>query len=319
MNDVELLRIIADDYDQAQRGRVAKGEQIRAIIQGRDQQEGGGYLKILGFEDQLKKDDPEKVHKSAADFLLDAVLRDETNEPHPYLARAFRTSWDMERQAFKEMSVTLETHPVWPWMNAVRGVGPTIGAKLLARLDIDLAHNASSFWAYCGLTTVPGQRWECGTCGYVGIHPEDYEVTGKHKGCKALAEKTHGANDGIRAALPRAKKGEKRGYDAFAKKTCFLLASSWLKAGPKSFYNRVYREKVGYYERERAGWEKGRRHFSAMRVAEKLFLSHLYEAWCDAIGKEPGECYAQKYLMHDGIISANEVLEWEEAQKAAAA
>lgn len=314
--ETNLLRIIADDYDQAQRVRVGKGEQIRAIAQGRDQQEAGLYLSKLGFRDVIRR---EKVHESAADLLLKAILKGRMDEPNAYLANAYRAAHAMERAAYNRMSEELELHPAWPWMGQVRGVGPTLGAKLLSRLDLDKADNPSSFWLYCGLATVPGQRWQCETCGYVGIYPATYNVTGKHKGCRELAVKTHGPEDGIRAALPHAERGEKRTYDAFAKKTLYLLASSWLKAGPKSFYNQVYRDKVEYYDRERLGWEKGRKHYSALRVAEKLFLSHLYEAWCLAVGKEPKPCYAEKELGHDGIISAVEVLEWEKQAKEKAA
>lgn len=321
-DDIEMLRIIADDYDQAQRVRVAKGEQIRAIVQGREQQD-PTYLEAMGYTD--------------ADALLADILRGSAPpEPSPYLAGAYAASHAMERAAFGRMGELLETHPAWPWMGAVRGVGPTLGAKLLARLDLDKAHNASSFWSYCGLGTVPGQRWHCEACGWTGVFPAAYDVTGKHKGCKAKAARTHtnpgdpalveaggAADDGaryanIRAAQPRSERGQKRSYDAYAKKVMYLLATSWLKAGSASFYNRVYRDKVAYYERERPGWEKGRRHYSALRVAEKLFLSHLYEVWCEAVGREPGECYAAAQLDHEGIVTPAEVLQWEaEAKKAA--
>jgi len=227
--DFSLLRVIVDDYDAAQRTRIAKGEQIRAIAQGRDQQD-PGYLASLGFVDE---EEDGEVLKSAADFLLEAILRNETDEPSPSLAWAFRQQHASERMAFSKMDENLEPHPAWGWMSAVRGVGPTLGAKLLSRLDITKAHNASSFWSYCGLTTVPGQEWHCEKCGWVAIFPEGYNVTGSHKGCKSLAVKRRGFVDGIRAAQPKAEKGQKRDYDAFAKKTLYLLASSWLKAGSK--------------------------------------------------------------------------------------
>lgn len=314
METTNILRIVADDYDQNQRARIVKGEQIRAVAQGRDQAEDFAYLGGLGYR-PVKRG--EKEIKSAADVLLEAVLGGHTDEPNEYLASAYRRSYEAERDAFSRMDGLLEEHPAWAWMGQVRGVGPTLGAKLLARLDIERASNASSFWCYCGLATVPGQRWECSSCGYVGIHPAEHEVTGKHARCKHKAKKTHGPDDGIRAAQPRAASGEKRSYDAFAKKTLFLIASSFLKSGERSYYAGIYRRKVAYYERERIGWEKGRRHYSALRVVEKLFLSHLYEAWCGATDRDPGECYAAKHLDHDGIVTPAEVLSWEVAAKAA--
>lgn len=308
-----ILRIIADDYDQAQRVRVAKGEQIRAIAQGRDHNEGGQYLAGLGFAPVIR-DGKETV--SAADLLLKAILRNDTDEPSLYLASSYRAAYRSERQAFDEMDNVLESYPVWTeWMSHVRGVGPTLGAKLLSRLDLDRADNPSSFWCYAGLGTVPGQMWRCEACGYVGIHPATHEVTGKHKGCKTLAVKVAGPDDGVRAAQPKGERGQKRSYDASVKKTMYLLASSWLKSGKKSFYNDVYRKKVAYYDRERPGWEKGRKHYGALRTAEKLFLSHLYEAWCNAVGRVPKMSYSEGVMGHQDIVRASEVLEWEKRAK----
>jgi hypothetical protein len=307
----DLLRIIADDYSQAQNVRVGKGEQIRAIVQGRDQQD-PGYLAGLGFAPVMRG---EREVTTAADLLLKAILKGTTDEPHHYLAGAYRAAWSSERAAFSVMEEALADHPAWPWMSQVRGVGPTLGAKLLSRLDLDRADNPSSFWCYCGLATVPGQQWSCSACGYVGIFPATHTITGKHKGCRQLAALSAGPDSGVRAAQPRAEKGQKRGYDAFAKKTMYLLASSWLKAGQASFYNDLYRRKVSFYERERVGWEKGRRHYSALRAAEKVFLSHLYEAWCLAVGRVPKLSYAEGVRGHE-VVRASEVLEWEQRMKA---
>lgn len=347
MTEVLNLRILADDYEQAQRRRVARGEQIRAIVQGHDQQEGGVYLSGLGFLPVVRPpktpdDEPVEV-KSAADLLLEAIKRGDTDEPSSYLARTYRQDWERERLAFSEMGGVLESHPAWEWMRQIRGVGPTLGAKLLSRLDLDLANNSSSFMAYCGLGTVPGQRWECGECGWVGIFPKTHKVTGKHKGktkeegktCKTLAVCTHVNPEGvhrndmsdedqspfegilfadIRAAQPRAEKGQKRSYDAFAKKTMYLLAVSFLKAGPRSYYGKVYREKRAFYETQRPGWDDARSHFAALRTAEKVFLSNLYEAWCKAEGRTPVDPYVKTELGHE-VVTAEEVLEWEAAKR----
>lgn len=310
----DLLRIVADDYERAQKARIAKGEQIRAIAQGRDEREGGKYLERLGY---LPVSRNGKEVETAADALLNAILKAETDEPMPYMASSYRLAHRAERLAFSAMKPALESHPAWEWMGAVRGVGPTLAAKLLARLDIDKARNGSSFHAYCGLATVPGQRWKCSACGWVGIFPATYAVTGKHKSCKTLAAKVSDHEDGVRAAQPKSAAGEKATYDRYAKKVCYLLGSQFLKAGEASFYATEYRRKRAFYDAERPGWEDGRKHYSALRAAEKLFLSHLYEAWCIAIGREPVAPYPEM-MGHQDIISAAEVLDWEEAKKQAA-
>lgn len=292
MKNAEMLRIVADDYDQAQRVRVAKGEQIRSIVRGVD-------LTLIApdYED--------------ADQLLEAIKRGDVDQPHPYLAWSYRRSWEQERRAFEEMMGLVTEHPAWPWLDAVKGIGPTLACKLLARLDIDKASSASSFSSYCGLGTVPGKMYRCAECGRTDVYPEAFNVTGKHKGCKELSVMVKGPEDGIRAAQPRTERGEKRSYDAYAKKTMYLIAGQFIKLPGKSWYEGEYRRKRNYYERERAGWEKGRKHYAGLRHIEKLFLSHLYEVWCDAVGIEPKRPYAEAELGHDGIVGPWDVIEWE--------
>lgn len=292
MNNVEMLRIVADDYDQAQRVRVAKGEQIRSIVRGVDL-----AATEPGFDD--------------ADALLDAIKRGEADLPHPYLSWAYRRSWEQERRAYDEMIGLVSEHPAWPWLDKVKGIGPTLACKILARLDIERASSASSFSCYCGLGTVPGKMYRCETCGRTDIYPEGFDVTGKHKGCKTISVQVAGPEDGIRAAQPRAGRGQTRSYDAYAKKVMYLIAGQFIKLPGKSWYEDQYRAKRNYYERERPGWEKGRKHYSALRHIEKLFLSHLYEVWCEAIGRDAAPPYAQAHLAHDGIVSPWEVIEWE--------
>ncbi len=321
MNNIEMLRIIADDYEQAQRVRVGKGEQIRSIVRGVD-------LSVWdpGYKDSDEGEDTEdKAHRRAVDALLEAIKRSESDEPHPYLSWAYRTSWNQERRAFDEMMETVPEHPAWPWLDVLKGVGPTLACKLLARLDIEKATSASSFACYCGLGTVPGKQYRCDECGRTDIYPESYNVTGNHtkpgstRKCKGISVQTAGPEDGVRAAQPKGERGESRSYDAYAKKIMYLIAGQFVKQPGRSWYEHEYRSKRNYYERERPGWEKGRKHFSALRHIEKLFLSHLYETWCEAIGQTPARPYAEKHLGHDGIVGAWDVIEWEKraAEKAA--
>lgn len=323
----QLLRIVADDYRQSQKTRVAKGEQLRSIMQGRDQSdptpeiEQLQKMERLGLLDlllgELREPGEELKLNAVVDEWLKAVRTGVLDAPSRYLAESYRRAFKAERAAYDEMLPLLESHPAWEWMGQIRGIGPTLGAQLLARLDIRMARNASSFWKYCGLATVPGQRWHCEECGWTGIFPAGHKITGKHKGCKELAEQTHTAEDGIRAAQPKAEAGKPRDYDAEAKRLCYLLGTQWLKSGDKSFFAKEYRRKRKFYDAERAGWEDGRKHKSALRVTEKLFLSLLYHYWCEAIGEEPGLTYAEQELGHQGVVTPQEVLDWEAAAKAA--
>ena len=294
------LHFLADRYEQAQRVRIETGERIRAIYQGRDQE---------GAE--LAGEDAEKTD---VDGQLKLIMASVHDGPMPILGRTYRRHYEEEREMYVAMSGALENHPTWPWLEKVKGVGPTLACKLLARLDIEKADTPSAFWLYCGLATVPGALYHCETCGLDRTFPISYDVKGGHKklgsvaNCKGKLEKMD-YGDHIRAAMPRAGRGQKRPYDAYAKKVCYLLGCQWEKLGDRAPYASFYRKELARLDRERPGWAKGRKRFTAMRVTEKLFLSHLHEVWRVALGLERVEHYAASRLGHDGRIAPEEMIE----------
>ena len=113
------LRWIADAYDQAQRVRLQAGERIRAIVQGRDPRLGG----------EISAD---------SDELLRAIRNNNEDGPVPLLARTYRRHWEEEQELKTAMEVALETHPVWPWLSEIRGIGATLSARLLSRPGLGL-------------------------------------------------------------------------------------------------------------------------------------------------------------------------------------
>jgi len=70
----------------------------------------------------------------------------------------FKTLQKMEREVAKEMGGLLKEEVVWNrWLKHVHGVGPRLGAKLLAELDFSRAKNPSAFWQFAGLGTKGGK------------------------------------------------------------------------------------------------------------------------------------------------------------------
>jgi len=195
----------------------------------------------------------------------------------------------------------------------VKGIGPTLACKLLARLDVTLARTPSAFWLYCGLATVPGAAYRCEACGLERTWPVGYNVTGGHQAlgtarrCKGSLVKVREGDD-VRAAMPRAAGGQKRAYDAYAKKVLYLVGCQFEKLGRRAPYGRFYREALGRMEREHPGWAAGRRRFTALRIVEKLFLSHLWEVWRRAVGLPIVEHFASSRLGHDGRIAPEEMV-----------
>lgn len=307
------LRFLADNYEQAQSLRVETGERIRAVVQGRDNT-------FIAIGDIIAPEDEGDEHlwldgegvSRTADQVLTAIQNGHTPGPVPMLGRSHHRYWREERETYADMIRALHSHPAWSWLDRVRGIGPTLGCKLLARFDATKAQYASSFWAYAGLSTVPAEEYRCSTCSLVCAWPVGYNVTGKHKAlgstanCKGVLEKVRGPEDGVRASQPRSARGEKATYDAYAKKVMYLVATSFLKAGGP--YEEFYRRERAKAEVERPGWADGRKHYLALRKTQKLFLSHLWQVWREAIGLPTPDTWAMAHGGHDSKIEPSEMV-----------
>jgi hypothetical protein len=289
------LRPLADFYEQAQRVRVSTGERIRAVLQGRDE-----TWQMLGTVEDTGKTDDEGhkivewidqhgAHWGKPDRVLKAILAKATDGPVPVLGTTYRRQYGEEEIMRKNMARSLPHQPIWnKWLSHVRGIGPTLGCKLLARLDPNEADHASSFWAYCGLATVPGVKYRCLECRVEKAWPEGYKVSGKHQAlgtsrkCQGELLRIAGPEDGIRVAQPRGVRGEKATYDRNAKKLMYVVFTSFLKLkGPYEEFYRKEREKA---DRERPNWTEGRKYWLAVRKTQKLFLAHLWEVWRADLG-----------------------------------
>lgn len=300
----QLLRWLADSYEQSQRLRIEAGERIRAVVQGRDQ--GGQAM-----------DDVE------AEEVLEAIRTGNTLGPVPVLGRTYRRFWQEEKELLRDMETALVHHPVYPWLSRVKGIGPSLGSKILARFDARKAPYASSFWSYAGLATVPGEKYECPECGIVRAFPAGYNISGDHKAlgtgrnCKGDLVRIAGPEEGVRAAMPKnwtrkktdPETGETkkyRAYDAFAKKTMYLAALQWVRGGGK--YGDFYRREKEKIKEAHPNWAPGRQDHKARRKTEKLFLSHLWQVWREALDLPAPDPWAQA---HGGHAPEGKIGPWE--------
>jgi len=304
------LRWLADGYEQAQAKRVATGEQIRAVLQDRDET---WDVDDVWAEVRRNILDPENA--LTANDVLDDITRGMSLGPVPILGRTYQRFATEESELQRDMLAALHQHPTWPWLEKVKGIGGTLGCKLIARLDIREADTPSAFSAYCGLATIPGEKWRCPDCGKERTWPVGFNVTGKHTvldgggQCPTLMVKVAGPEDGIRAAMPRGftvlstnKKGEtkpRRPYDAYAKKLMYQIMTSFImgKKYPGKYYL-FYEAARAKLDIERPGWAPAGKHHTAMRKTEKLFLSHLWLVWRKAEGLPITEPYAHVVLGH---------------------
>lgn len=191
-----------------------------------------------------------------------------------------------EREAARAMQRSVAAHPAWPWMERVRGIGPTLAARLLARLRIDKAPTPSSFWSYCGLATVPGVRYTCATCGVVillGAHHTPLRSHRTSTGAPCTGHLQVDDESPARVAPRQPGRGQRRTFDTEARTVCHLIGVSFIRRGRA--YRAVYDVRRERLHAERPDWTPNHVHLAAMRVTEKLFLAHLWQVWAGALGR----------------------------------
>jgi hypothetical protein len=263
------LRWIATAFETAQAQRLRTGDEIRAAMKARGESgapSGNGVHEI--------------------DALLARVRAAGPSGPLSTLGETYRRQWGEERDLLRLMSDRIAQHPAWPWLARVRGIGPSLAARLLARLEIDRAPTPSSFWSYCGLATVAAEMYRCPTCGYELSLPAGRHVRAGHR-VLGTAQPCAGSLEPIgegarRVAQPRPTRGENAPYDREAKKLCYLIGISFVRQGDA--YRKYYHEQRARLDVAKPDWIPRRRHLTALRMTEKLFLAHLWLVWREQLG-----------------------------------
>ena len=282
------LRLLYELFEEAQRTRIAHGERLRAILQGRC---------WLG----PSSDDPD------ADALIKEVGRGGTAGAPRLLERAYARAVEDEASASIELRESIIDHPAWQWLSTVKGIGHLLAARLLSRLDVARASTPSAFWAYCGLATIPGVGYRCSQCGLEVAYPIGYQVRGPHHPPSATrlcpGELAPIPDASTRVAPRRSVIGGRAGFDARARESCYLVGVSMLRCGGD------YR---AHYDAERArlavcrcGWTARRCHLAALRKMEKTFLRDLWIAWRRAVNLPIVAPYfpAHNNLPHSGRVN----------------
>ncbi|MFI5257229.1 MAG: transposase [Gemmatimonadales bacterium] len=262
--DDDGLSYAVDGFTDAQTRRIRYGEQLRAVLQGRASR----WSAPVAVEDadtgrQLKE------------------IREHGGGPIPLLGSLYASAWRQEREMMKEMEKLIASHPAWDWLSGVKGVGPTLAARLLTRLDITRARSPAGFWAYCGLSTVPAELFVCPECGAQTMAEGHTRFKAGHPGpdgarCSG-SYIASGAAPGVRVAQPRPRHGERSRYDMEAKRICYLVGVSFVRCGGP--YREHYDERRRHLQAMHPAWAPKRIHMAAMRATVKRFLVHLWTAW----------------------------------------
>jgi len=276
LHETQDLRWTATAFESAQAQRLKTGEQIRKLI-------GNGRAPAAGGQMGIGNRNGETAQLEA---MLARIRSGGASGPAGALGDAYRRQWNEERDLLRLLTERIARHPAWPWLERVRGIGPSLSARLLARLEIERAPTPSSFWSYCGLATVAAQLYRCPECGYElslaeGRHLRSgHRVPGSGEPCAgALASMGDGTR---RVAQPRPSRGENAPYDREAKKLCYLIGTSFVRQGDS--YRRYYNEQRARLDATKPDWIPRRRHLTALRMTEKLFLAHLWLVWREQLG-----------------------------------
>jgi hypothetical protein len=261
------LRLLYQLFEEAQRSRVAHGERLRAIFQGRT---------VAGGEGRSED----------ADALLKTIARGNTVGAPRVLERAYARAAGDEVDAADTLREVVALHPAWPWLSSKKGVGHLLAARLLSRLDVTRARTPSAFWAYCGLATIPGVAYRCERCRLEVAYPVGYKLHEPHYSRSGLRECTGhlellGADQSTRVAPRRSTLGGRKSYDSHARKSCYLIGVSLLRCG--SDYRSFYDSERTRLATLHVGWTPRHSHLAALRRMEKAFLRDLWLAWRRAV------------------------------------
>lgn len=193
--------------------------------------------------------------------------------------RILKALREIEESSVDYLTSRCERVNVYAWLREIKGVGPRLAGMLIGLIDIRRAEHVSSLWRYAGFGVV------CKECRvpFVG----DPHVCPQCGGTIGVSEQR--------------RKGVKLSYNMKLKKTCFLLARSFLLFKTPVYFER-YESAKAYYNANRADWPDGRRDLAARRIAIKLFLEHLWKKWREAENLSVGMPYAHAKLGHTDYI-----------------
>lgn len=176
---------------------------------------------------------------------------DEAENPVPSVyVNLTEMALTMEHEIDKAIAEEVQRWPVYnAWLRHVRGIGPSLSGQMLAMLLTPLPDKGPSSW-YKAAGLVPEMR-----------------------------------PDGL-YRLPRARAGEgKITYHPWLRRCLYNVSTSFVKMG--NYYRAVYDEEKAALATKHQGdaiWPPIRIDRAARWAMIKLFLSHLWETWCEADG-----------------------------------
>jgi hypothetical protein len=95
--------------------------------------------------------------KDADKSFNDAVVLASKDLPIDFHDHLYNHVIPLEKSAKKMMEREVKKHPLWPHLESIRGMGPTLAARLLHRIGSRHFESPAHLWSYAGLDG-PGWR-----------------------------------------------------------------------------------------------------------------------------------------------------------------
>ena len=218
----------------------------------------------------------------------------------------------IESDTTKELKGLLKGIPIWDqYLKEQKGIGPRLGAVLLAEFDVHKAPNASSFWKYAGFGVTDGvaDRMRRGDTSEDRI---TYNAFLKAKLAKVMGDSFIKANSPWRQFYDNYKtRKQNQLVDCMlceGKGTIKASAEDAEEKKPngKRSTKKPKKEKVcpNCNGLKKGPWGRSElhRHRAAVRYMCKMFLADFWKHWRELEGLEVRPPYAEEYLgrVHHG-------------------
>ena len=197
----------------------------------------------------------------------------ESNEPHALITWFDEQSEALERQIKRALGAYAKAQPVGPWLLGIKGIGPCIGAGLLAHIDITQAPTVGHIWRFAGLD--PTSKWNKGE-----KRPWNAELKVVCWKAGESFVKVSGDDDAYYGQVYKARKAYEITNNAAGKYADQAATSLAAKRYGKDTEARKH------YEAGKL--PPARIHLRAERYAVKLMLAHLHhKLYVAEYGREP--------------------------------
>jgi len=230
----------------------------------------------------------------------------------PYIRQIALPRLTAEEQFHEgQLREMVEAHPAWQWAEQVKGAGLTTVGRIIGKTDIARINTASAMWAHCGFgLEVDGtrQRKRAGekinydpqlqsNCVMLGESLVKAGVRNRCVDCKT----TYSRNtvkcvdcSHVYTKSDKVKSCPQCGSEKVISGKCPFCGSAKLEDYAISGYGQYYLDqKAKFFE-----LPPRHAHNRAFRHMIKLFLSHLWQTWREALGLPAPVPYAFAILNH---------------------